>query len=91
MTIPGRPPSLINRPSGCHFHPRCPYALARHREIDPALRTVKGQPGHSAACLLESDVRRALWRALRGGAKPQEARRSVGLRDDAPAVEEAAQ
>jgi peptide/nickel transport system ATP-binding protein len=87
VTIPGRPPSLINRPSGCHFHPRCPYALARHREIDPELRPVTGQPSHAAACLLESDVRRALWRALRDGAKPQEARRIVGLRDDAPAVE----
>src|SRR4029079_14513131 len=25
VPIPGLPPSLINRPRGCHFHPRCAY------------------------------------------------------------------
>src|SRR5215211_2987876 len=31
VPIGGRPPSLINLPSGCHFHPRCPYVRAAHR------------------------------------------------------------
>ncbi|TIQ19894.1 MAG: ABC transporter ATP-binding protein, partial [Mesorhizobium sp.] len=26
--IPGDPPNLVNRPSGCAFHPRCPSAMA---------------------------------------------------------------
>jgi oligopeptide/dipeptide ABC transporter ATP-binding protein len=35
LPIPGRPPSLIRRPTGCHFHPRCAYALPSHSTIDP--------------------------------------------------------
>src|SRR5581483_2369309 len=27
--IPGLPPSLLNRPEGCPFHPRCPFAMER--------------------------------------------------------------
>src|SRR5215210_9343704 len=34
VPIPGRPPSLINRPSGCSFHPRCPYVRESHTRID---------------------------------------------------------
>jgi len=33
--IPGNPPSLINPPSGCRFHPRCPYAKPICREKTP--------------------------------------------------------
>src|SRR5689334_7355912 len=35
VPVPGRPPSLINRPSGCHFHPRCPYVREAHKKVDP--------------------------------------------------------
>ena len=35
--IPGSPPSLIDPPSGCHFHPRCAYAQPDHARIDPEL------------------------------------------------------
>ncbi len=71
--IPGTPPSLLNRPSGCHFHPRCAYAQPDHARIDPRLEEVPGQPGHEAACLLAADVRRRLWAELRSGRSPQEA------------------
>jgi oligopeptide/dipeptide ABC transporter ATP-binding protein len=50
--IPGQPPSLINRPSGCAFHPRCFLSqgrLACHEEIPP-LREVDGGTDHYAAC-----------------------------------------
>jgi peptide/nickel transport system ATP-binding protein len=63
--IPGSPPSLINRPSGCHFHPRCPYARPEHARIDPRLREVPGEPEHRVACLLEPHLRRGLWRQTR--------------------------
>jgi oligopeptide/dipeptide ABC transporter ATP-binding protein len=50
VILTGDVPSPINRPSGCHFHTRCPYAMARCRHEEPSLREV--QPGHSAACHL---------------------------------------
>jgi peptide/nickel transport system ATP-binding protein len=59
--IPGRPPSLINLPGGCSFHPRCPYVRPRHREVDPALQPVPGEPEHEVACLLPSETRKELW------------------------------
>jgi peptide/nickel transport system ATP-binding protein len=63
--IAGRPPSLIQRPSGCHFHPRCPYVRERHREVEPPLEPVPDQPGHTVACLLEPETRRRYWADLR--------------------------
>jgi peptide/nickel transport system ATP-binding protein len=59
--IPGSPPSLIEPPSGCRFHPRCPYAQPDHARIDPALEPVPGEPDHRVACLLDSATRRRLW------------------------------
>jgi peptide/nickel transport system ATP-binding protein len=59
--IPGSPPSLIERPSGCHFHPRCPYAQPDHARIDPGLEPSPEEPGHRVACLLDSPTRRRLW------------------------------
>jgi peptide/nickel transport system ATP-binding protein len=67
VPIPGRPPSLIHPPSGCSFHPRCPYVRDRHREIDPPLEPVPGQPRHAVACLLEPEARRRFWAELRDG------------------------
>ena len=47
-SIPGSPPDLIKLPSGCKFHPRCPFATERCREEEPELETV-GE-NHQAAC-----------------------------------------
>jgi oligopeptide/dipeptide ABC transporter ATP-binding protein len=49
--IPGSPPSLINRPSGCAFHPRCFLSQGRQqcREEVPTLHSAEGE-GHAAAC-----------------------------------------
>ena len=44
---PGEPPNLINPPSGCRFHPRCPYATERCREEEPLVTEIGG---HMAAC-----------------------------------------
>ncbi|MGH2863859.1 MAG: ABC transporter ATP-binding protein [Solirubrobacteraceae bacterium] len=79
VPIPGTPPSLIQRPSGCHFHPRCPYAQPDHARIDPVLELVPGEPGHEVACLLEAQVRARLWAQLRAGATPEQALAEVGV------------
>jgi peptide/nickel transport system ATP-binding protein len=67
VPIPGRPPSLINRPSGCHFHPRCPYVQDDHKRIDPRLEAVPDESGHEVACLLEPAVRSQIWQGLESG------------------------
>ena len=78
VPIPGRPPSMINLPGGCSFHPRCPYARPRHAEVDPALEPVPGDPQHRVACLLDSQARRRIWRQLGAGRTPEEARAELG-------------
>jgi oligopeptide/dipeptide ABC transporter ATP-binding protein len=50
VILKGDVPSPINPPPGCHFHVRCPYAMARCRHDVPALREVR--PGHWASCHL---------------------------------------
>jgi peptide/nickel transport system ATP-binding protein len=85
VPVSGRPPSLINRPSGCHFHPRCPYALEDHKRIDPKLEAVPGEPGHSVACLLDASVRAQIWRKLQAGEAPANLRRLVEPAKPAPA------
>jgi peptide/nickel transport system ATP-binding protein len=48
--IEGEVPSLFDPPSGCAFHPRCPYAVARCRTEVPALRRIAD--GRLVACHL---------------------------------------
>jgi peptide/nickel transport system ATP-binding protein len=48
--IPGLPPSLLERPTGCSFHPRCPYAMPRCSVQDPLLQEVS--PNRWVACHL---------------------------------------
>ncbi|MBX5468670.1 MAG: ABC transporter ATP-binding protein [Thermoleophilaceae bacterium] len=77
VPIPGRPPSLINLPGGCSFHPRCPYVREAHRRIEPKLAPVPDSPKHRVACLLESETRKRLWQDLNAGKEPVEARADV--------------
>jgi peptide/nickel transport system ATP-binding protein len=48
VALPGDPPDLLFPPSGCRFHPRCPYALGRCRREKPPFEPVGD--GHWAAC-----------------------------------------
>jgi peptide/nickel transport system ATP-binding protein len=50
VPIRGEIPSPLAPPPGCHFHPRCPHAMAVCREAAPAL--VELAPGHASACWL---------------------------------------
>jgi peptide/nickel transport system ATP-binding protein len=60
--IRGAPPSLINVPRGCTFHPRCPYAPPPALETEPGLD--EAEPGHLVRCHLSVEERRRLWHAL---------------------------
>jgi peptide/nickel transport system ATP-binding protein len=50
VPVKGEIPSPLAPPSGCHFHPRCPYAMPRCREIAPPLEEIA--PGRWSACYL---------------------------------------
>ncbi len=39
--VPGEIPSPRNPPSGCHFHPRCPFAVERCRTVEPVLEEAR--------------------------------------------------
>ena len=57
--IAGLPPSLANRPEGCHFRPRCPHEFGKCIE-SPALesRAASGAPGHRDRCWLPVEAKR---------------------------------
>jgi peptide/nickel transport system ATP-binding protein len=62
LPIPGTPPSLINVPDGCPFHPRCAYTGLTNGKASsevPQLRMVG--PGHQVACHLSTDEQRQIW------------------------------
>ncbi|MDP9363359.1 MAG: ABC transporter ATP-binding protein [Chloroflexota bacterium] len=48
--IAGAPPDLIDPPSGCRFHPRCPCVQPMFTRVAPNLR--EARPGHHVACHL---------------------------------------
>jgi peptide/nickel transport system ATP-binding protein len=51
LLVEGEPPSPIEPPPGCRFHPRCPLARAECRAALPPTRTAG--PGHEYRCVLE--------------------------------------
>jgi peptide/nickel transport system ATP-binding protein len=55
--IPGQPPSLLNPPSGCRFHPRCPYVMdVCVREV-PQLQPAGTDTEHLQACFLDDQTK----------------------------------
>ncbi|MFI6943243.1 ABC transporter ATP-binding protein [Streptomyces sp. NPDC050418] len=63
VPVQGAPPSLINVPDGCPFHPRCPYADVpaenATRTVRPELREVGSE--HYTACHLTQQERTRIW------------------------------
>jgi oligopeptide/dipeptide ABC transporter ATP-binding protein len=43
INVGGEPPSAVSPPSGCRFHPRCPYAKERCAVEEPLLRDIRGR------------------------------------------------
>jgi peptide/nickel transport system ATP-binding protein len=63
VAIEGTPPSLVNVPSGCAFHPRCDYAFDRCWTELPALRAIPG--GHADRCHLPPERKREMLTSIR--------------------------
>jgi oligopeptide transport system ATP-binding protein len=54
IVLGGDPPSPLNPPAGCAFHPRCPHAQDRCRVAVPPLSATS--PGHTAACIRVDEI-----------------------------------
>lgn len=54
-TIPGVVPSPMDIPTGCRFHPRCPDATPRCREVEPEVRLCGDE--HGIRCLCQGVMR----------------------------------
>ncbi|MFG2039299.1 ABC transporter ATP-binding protein [Dactylosporangium sp. NPDC048998] len=64
VPIKGNPPSLINLPSGCSFHPRCPYAQRDGipcKTVEPTL--AEGTREHGVACHIPPADRAAIFKS----------------------------
>jgi peptide/nickel transport system ATP-binding protein len=55
--IPGQPPSLLRPPTGCRFHPRCPYVMEVCKTQEPRLVPTQRDPNHLQACHLDEDTK----------------------------------
>jgi peptide/nickel transport system ATP-binding protein len=64
--IPGRIPDYLSPPTGCRFHPRCPFAMEVCRQSKPPLFHI--EDGHDVACFLYQTGSRQPTRPLREGA-----------------------
>jgi oligopeptide transport system ATP-binding protein len=54
IVLAGDPPSPMNQPIGCFFHPRCPYCIEACKEAMPPL--IDWQSGHSSACIRVPEI-----------------------------------
>ncbi|MBI5305223.1 MAG: ABC transporter ATP-binding protein [Chloroflexi bacterium] len=57
-SIPGSPPDLIELPTGCKFHPRCPLADEKCKRDEPELEEIAA--GHQVACWQWRNARQSL-------------------------------
>jgi peptide/nickel transport system ATP-binding protein len=53
VQIQGQPPSLLNPPRGCRFHPRCPYVMGVCKTVEPELLPAGDERDHVQACHLD--------------------------------------
>ena len=55
-TLAGEPTSLLNRPQGCVFSPRCRYVIDECKKEIPALEACDQKLGHKAACIRKGNI-----------------------------------
>jgi len=55
--IQGQPPSLLNPPRGCRFHPRCPYVMEVCKTDHPELAPISNDAGHLQRCHLDEETK----------------------------------
>jgi len=58
--IAGLPPSLADRPEGCHFRPRCPHEFSECPKVPPLEARLSGEPQHRDRCWLGVEEKREL-------------------------------
>ena len=56
IVLTGDVPSPINPPTGCRFHPRCPFVIDRCRQEEPRLEPVEGDTEHVVACHRQAEI-----------------------------------
>jgi peptide/nickel transport system ATP-binding protein len=57
VQIQGSPPSLLNPPNGCRFHPRCPYVMEICKTTEPELLPVGHDAEHLQRCHLDEETK----------------------------------
>jgi len=57
VQIQGQPPSLLNPPRGCRFHPRCPYVFEKCKTEQPTLDPVSHDDAHLQRCWLDEETK----------------------------------
>jgi peptide/nickel transport system ATP-binding protein len=55
--IPGQPPSLLRPPTGCRFHPRCPYVMEVCKTTEPELVPTQREADHLQRCHLDEETK----------------------------------
>jgi peptide/nickel transport system ATP-binding protein len=71
--IPGQPPSLLNPPTGCPFHPRCEYVMTVCRQELPALELSSVGEDHRFRCHLDDEARARIWAQKRAALVSEDA------------------
>jgi peptide/nickel transport system ATP-binding protein len=71
--IPGQPPSLLNPPSGCPFHPRCEFVMNVCRQELPPLELSSVGQDHRFRCHLDDEARARIWTQKRAALVSEDA------------------
>ncbi len=60
IVLSGDVPSPIDPPSGCRFHPRCPFAIEQCSQKEPVIEGVDGYGGHLVACHRKTEMEKLI-------------------------------